>query len=243
MEGLPYEEVEVYPPNLRMSSIEISAPEPLTPKMGKGKQVDYRWAQGTFLTGDKTVSFTINKQYSHEGDKAAVLIESSDDREGYEDMEQQGTKKRRNLVLNGLTLRKEGSRISFGIKWLRDYTKQETSAPVALGFDFVRLELLIWNRQTGEERKYLVVGVKLPEMEDVASAFILSQRIFWPRNHAHVVHRIGILETSNFRRNFPRSAPLSGREMVDGDNAYDDSISILQKKNKGRDPRRGTRFV
>jgi hypothetical protein len=84
-----------------------------------------------------------------------------------------------------LGARPHGSTARFGIKT----TVFEND--VQYGFNFIALNLAVYNQKTGFEDIHHIVGVKMPAKGDVSSAFILKQRLVFPhtswyRWHTHL---------------------------------------------------------
>jgi hypothetical protein len=67
-----------------------------------------------------------------------------------------------------------GSTVRFGIK---DMIYEHG---VQYGFEFIDLNLQVYNQITGEKDHHIIVGVKMPEKMNVSSAFILKQPINMP---------------------------------------------------------------
>jgi len=73
-----------------------------------------------------------------------------------------------------LGVRDVGSSARFGIKDMCHVFG------VMHGFYFIALDLAIWNSKTEEEDIHHIIGVKLPDEGEVASAFILKQVVEFP---------------------------------------------------------------
>jgi hypothetical protein len=70
----------------------------------------------------------------------------------------------------------EGSTIRFGLKEM-DREETEQGRVAYYGFNFAELRLNCFHPRTGKPGHQLVVAVKLPKKDDVASSKILDQKI------------------------------------------------------------------
>lgn len=74
------------------------------------------------------------------------------------------------------------SKLSFGATRMQIIQDYETGHFLNHGFEWVRLEFPSYNDYEGNWEYFTVVAVKIPEGKDVASGFILDQRLLAPIN-------------------------------------------------------------
>lgn len=107
-------------------------------------------------------------------------------------------------------VREVGTVARFGIK------DMATPFGVPHGFYFIALDLAVWNLKTGEQDFHHIIGVKMPENGEVASAFILKQAI-------EVPHYSWIRwKKYNTQEELRRKASLSAVDKEDVDDCEDE---------------------
>lgn len=96
-------------------------------------------------------------------------------------------------------IQETGSSLSFGLK-VMESKRGQTRKVVHSGFYFVKLEISRFDDRSGEIGRQLVVAVKVPGARlDVASAFILKQNCFSPRDISILNWDIGARGLADWR--------------------------------------------
>lgn len=74
------------------------------------------------------------------------------------------------------------SKLSFGAKVMQDVEINDNGDYYNHGFEWVKLQFPSWDDEAGKSAYFMVIAVKIPEEKDVASRFILYQKIRPPGN-------------------------------------------------------------
>ncbi|KAG4434729.1 hypothetical protein IFR05_009782 [Cadophora sp. M221] len=180
----PYGAFETYPVDFHQKKIVVSytgASTPVAEGNGKAMKRSRVWAEGEFDFNDCLCTFEIQHRFSDTGVQAVCIMKPQfvGDDIGPSTLDQ---------VL-ALAPRPKGSfpTVSFGMKHMRTTTDESGMRPVYLGFKFISMNLATWDVTSGEENLHRVVGIKIPPKKDVASAFILNQRVVWPMNPYYLI--------------------------------------------------------
>ncbi|KAH7364423.1 hypothetical protein BKA65DRAFT_546304 [Rhexocercosporidium sp. MPI-PUGE-AT-0058] len=170
---------ETYPVDFKRNRIVVSSTEAATPvAKAKGKTMKHTkiWAEGEFDFLNWLCKFEVYHRFSDDGIQALCITE----------LEIAGDDTRTSTHIDqaiALGQRHPGSlppTVRFGLKYMREATDESGTRPIYLGFKFISMDLATWNLNTGAESLLRVVGVKIPARNDVASAFLLNQRVVWP---------------------------------------------------------------
>ncbi|CZT03391.1 uncharacterized protein RCO7_06173 [Rhynchosporium graminicola] len=184
----PCGEYEVYPVSYdnRITVLPTGAATPV--QCGKKSAVFHKsknWAEGEVDFNNRFYTFWLQPRWSSDGIQAACKLKQ----------EFPGESPQTCLLDQTLDTGVNGGLIStarFGSKYMRTDKpwSEDRSSPMPdrFGFKFIALDLGTWAFTTGDESFRRVIGVKIPDKKDVASGFLLNQRVTWHEYGPEMIH-------------------------------------------------------
>ncbi|KAH6709474.1 hypothetical protein BKA61DRAFT_659396 [Leptodontidium sp. MPI-SDFR-AT-0119] len=180
----PYGAFETYPVDFHRNRIVVSSTGSATPvAKGKGKTKKHTgiWAEGEFDFNNYLCTFMVHHRFSDDGVQAlcTMKLKLKGDSTEPSTLDQ--------VLALGLRLTGSFPTVGFGLKHMRTTMDESETRPVYLGFKFISMNLATWDITSGEENLLRVVGIKIPPKKEVASAFILNQRVVWPIDQYYLI--------------------------------------------------------
>ncbi|KAL2064909.1 hypothetical protein VTL71DRAFT_4049 [Oculimacula yallundae] len=214
---VPCGEYEVYPVSIKNAINVISTRSSMPVQHGKGKSLFEKsgpWLEGELDFNSRTYSFFVEQRYNHDGSQAACEWKAQ-----YSGGDNKSTSLDETLELgtNGDLI----STASFGLRYMRTEKTMNSDGyntsgyrPSDLGFKFILLDFPTWDFVTGVANYRRVIGIKLPEEEnvDVGSAFLLNQRIMWPADRSRLICLMGFEKVSTVPQKDARKKKMEKKE-------------------------------